>query len=222
MNDNLVDVTFVLDESGSMGSVWDDTMDGFNSFLKEQRDCEKHVSVSLVTFNSEAKILFIAKPVKLVDDLTAKSYRPGGCTALLDALGGAIDAAGTRLDSLSEEDRPGKVLFVVLTDGYENASREYKQADIKTRIEHQIEKYNWEFLFLGADIDAFGEASNIGIKANKVLGHGHTSKGYEAAYSTLSRSFTTYSSNASHLADTTDFFSKDDQDVVAETKIDAP
>lgn len=163
MNMNLTEIAFILDRSGSMGHLTESTISGFNEFLEKQKNLPGEAKLTTVLFDNAYELLHNAVDIKEVRPLTTNEYWTRGCTALYDAVGKTIDDIGVRLAATPEEERPSKVIVVITTDGYENASCEYSQADVKNKITHQTEKYSWEFIFLGANIDSEEVASNIGI-----------------------------------------------------------
>lgn len=166
MNNNLADVTLVIDRSGSMSSCQQEAENGINHFIETQKKEKGECLFSLVQFDTEYE--FVHKGV-LIDTVSKFTLIPRGLTALLDAVGRAINETGERLSTLPENDRPGLVVFVIVTDGAENRSREFNRDQIKKMIEHQQNEYNWQFTFLGANQDAFAEAGSIGIsKVNAV------------------------------------------------------
>jgi len=148
-----------------MEPLTDDTVGGFNNFINEQKAQPGDALVTLVLFNHEYEVVYNAKPIGQVEQLTAKKYNPGGNTALLDAIGRGSYDLGKELSEIDEKGRPGKVIVVIMTDGHENSSKEYKRDRIKKIVEEQTGKYSWSFLFLGANIDAFAEAGGIGVGA---------------------------------------------------------
>lgn len=162
MNRDLTEIIFLLDRSGSMAGLETDTIGGFNAFIEKQRQLEGETIVTAVLFDDRYEILWNGIDANKAI-LTDKEYYVRGSTALLDAVGKTILDVGYRLSKTSEETRPGKVIFVITTDGLENSSREFSYEKVKELIKHQQEKYNWEFIFLGANIDAAKEAGNIGI-----------------------------------------------------------
>lgn len=163
MKNNNMELVFILDMSGSMTELTKSTIGGFNSLIDEQKTVDGKVNVSTVLFNDSSKVLHDRVPLEKVKHLTEREYRASGCTALLDAVGGAIHHIGNVQKYSSPEYRAEKVLFVITTDGYENASREYSYQNVRSMIERQKEKYGWEFIFLGANIDAEGVAERFGI-----------------------------------------------------------
>jgi Mg-chelatase subunit ChlD len=157
-------IAVLLDRSGSMAEVKDETISGFNYFLKEQKTAGDNASFTLVQFDSESTdVVHEARPVRDVPDLNQDTYQPRGSTPLLDALGQTINSTGRTLAAIPEANRPDKVVFVVITDGQENASHHFTKARVKEMIDHQTGKYNWQFVYLGANQDAFAEAGAVGI-----------------------------------------------------------
>lgn len=165
MKDNFVKIVFVIDESGSMSSSRSDVIGGFNEFINDQKK-EKagDVNVSLYTFASTVSTVFNNKNIADVPELTMDNYRPGGSTALNDAVGKAINETGYELAAMPEEERPSVVMMVIMTDGEENNSKEFKSAEIRDMIKHQTDKYSWKFIYLGTDITTTRMADDIGIK----------------------------------------------------------
>jgi uncharacterized protein YegL len=157
-------ISVLLDRSGSMGSVKDETISGFNHFLNEQKKAGDNASLSLVQFDTQGiDTVHENVPIKDIPELNGDTYQPRGGTPLLDALGGAIESTGKVLSAIPEEKRHDKVVFVVITDGQENSSRKFTKAKIREMIEHQTNTYQWNFVYLGANQDAFDEAAQIGI-----------------------------------------------------------
>jgi len=157
-------IAVLLDRSGSMGVVKDETISGFNYFLKQQKAAGDNATFTLVQFDSESTdVVHEARPVRDVSDLNQDTYQPRGSTPLLDALGQTIISTGKTLAAMPEAKRPDKVVFVVITDGEENASHQFSKARVKEMIDHQTGKYNWKFIYLGANQDAFAEAGAVGI-----------------------------------------------------------
>ncbi len=157
-------IAVLLDRSGSMGAVKDETISGFNYFLKEQQAAGDNATFTLVQFDSESTdVIHEARQIREVPGLNQDTYLPRGCTPLLDALGQTIISTGKTLAGIPEANRPDKVVFVVITDGEENASHQFTKARVKDMINHQTGKYNWKFIYLGANQDAFAEAGSVGI-----------------------------------------------------------
>lgn len=165
MNNNLTDITVVLDRSGSMQKCRADAEGGVNAFIADQKNKPGECNFTMVEFDSKYNFVHKGVPIQTVPKYT---LIPGGWTALLDAVGRAIDETGERLAKLSEDQRPGLVVFVIVTDGEENASREYTRQQIKEKIEHQQSAYNWQFTFLGANQDAFAAGRSMGVQGQAV------------------------------------------------------
>jgi uncharacterized protein YegL len=163
MNDNLTEIVAILDKSGSMANLTNDTIGGYNNFIKEQKEIPGEAVLSTVLFNDHQKVIHNRINIEHVKPISEKEYSAGGNTALLDAMGRAIKHIGNKLMHTPEEKRPGKVIFFVITDGQENSSTQYGFEKIKYMVEHQKNKYHWEFLFMGANMDAFSVAESIGI-----------------------------------------------------------
>ena len=186
MKKNLTELVFILDRSGSMAGLEADTIGGFNAMTQKQRKDPGEALVSTVLFDNETQVIHDRVPLEKVPALTQKEYYVRGCTALLDAVGGAIHHIGNVHKYAREEDRPEKTLFVITTDGMENASRRYTYDKVKAMIEHQREKYGWEFLFLGANIDAAREAARFGIRADRAANYHADHIGTEVIYEAVS------------------------------------
>ena len=185
MKKNLTELVFILDRSGSMAGLEADTIGGFNAMIEKQRGEPGEAVISTVLFDNETEVIHDRIPLDRVPRLTEKEYYVRGCTALLDAVGGAIHHIGNVHKYAREEDRPEKTLFVITTDGLENASRRYTYDKVKAMIERQREKYGWEFLFLGANIDAAREAARFGIRADCAADYHADSIGTEAVYESV-------------------------------------
>ena len=185
MKKNLTELVMILDRSGSMGGLESDTIGGYNSMLKKQREEEGEVLVSTVLFDDRSEVLYDRVPLEKMPQMTEKEYYVRGCTALLDAVGGAIHHIGNVHKYAREEDRPEKTIFVITTDGLENASREYSYGRVKKMVEQQKEKYGWEFLFLGANIDAIETAGRFGISADRAANYNSDREGTALNYEVL-------------------------------------
>ena len=171
MKKNLTELVFILDRSGSMAGLEDDTIGGFNAMLEKQKAEPGEAYVSTVLFDNRGEVVHDRLPLERGPALTRKEYFVRGCTALLDAVGGAIQHIGNIHKYAREEDRPQRTLFIITTDGMENASRRYDYPRVREMIERQKEKYGWEFLFLGANIDAAKEAARFGISAERAANY---------------------------------------------------
>lgn len=182
MNDNLMEVVCIIDESGSMSDLRDDTIGGFNAYLETLKELEKDVKLTLVTFSDVYKTVIDGLNVKSIKKLTKKDYSPNGNTALLDAVGSTMIKVGRRLADTPEQERPGKVSFFIATDGQENASREFSIEKIKDMVKEQTEKYSWDFVFAGANIDAFGAGSSMNVNAANIANYTADSVGTRSLY----------------------------------------
>lgn len=185
MKKNLTELVFILDRSGSMAGLEQDTIGGFNAMIEKQRKEPGEAVISTVLFDNETEVIHDRISLDKVSALTEKEYYVRGCTALLDAVGGAIHHISNVHKYAREEDRPEKTLFVITTDGLENASRHYTYEKVKSMIERQRETYGWEFLFLGANIDAAREAARFGIRADCAADYHADSIGTEAVYESV-------------------------------------
>ncbi|MBR2929509.1 MAG: VWA domain-containing protein [Oscillospiraceae bacterium] len=181
----MTELVFILDQSGSMSGLEADTIGGFNSMIEKQKREEGKALVSTVLFNSESKVIHDRLPLEQVPRMT-EEYFPHGCTALLDAVGGAIRHIGNIHKYARAEDVPEKTLFVITTDGYENASKHYDYETVRKMIERQKENYGWEFLFLGANIDAAAEAKRFGIHADRAVNYKCDREGTALNYEVIS------------------------------------
>ena len=186
MKENLTELVFILDRSGSMSGLETDTIGGFNSMLKKQKKESGEAFVTTVLFDDKYEVLHDRYDIKGVNLLTEKEYYVRGSTALLDAIGITINNIGKALSDAKEEDRPGKVLFVIITDGMENSSREFSYEKVKKMVEHQKSKYSWDFIFLGANIDAIKTANSFGISADMATNFVSDSVGTQLNYKIVS------------------------------------
>ena len=187
MKKNLTELVFILDRSGSMSGLEADTIGGFNAMIEKQKKEEGEALISTVLFDNDMQVIHDRVPLDSVPALTEKEYFVRGCTALLDAVGGAIHHIGNVHKYAREEDRPEKTLFVITTDGMENASRRYTYDKVRSMIEHEKEKYGWEFLFLGANIDAAREAARFGISADRAANYHADHRGTGVIYEAVSQ-----------------------------------
>lgn len=187
MRKGLTEVIFILDRSGSMSGLEADTIGGFNSMIAKQKKEEGEAYISTVIFDDKTEVLYDRVPVSKIEPMNDKQYYVRGCTALLDALGGAIHHIGNVHKYAREEERPEKTLFIITTDGMENSSRQYSYEKVKKMVERQKKKYGWEFLFLGANIDAIEVAERFGIAANRAINYESDCQGTQLNYEVLSR-----------------------------------
>ena len=186
MKNNITELVFILDRSGSMAGLEGDTIGGFNALIEKQRKEKGECYVSTVLFDNVSEVLHDRVKLCEVPKMTEKDYTVRGCTALIDAIGGAIHHIGNIHKYARPEDRPEKTLFIITTDGMENASRRYTYEKVKQMIERQKNKYGWEFLFLGANIDAISEAGKFGIRPACAVNYNCDSVGTAINYKTLS------------------------------------
>ena len=186
MRKNLTELVFILDRSGSMAGLEKDTIGGFNAMIEKQKTEPGEAVISTVLFDNRSEVIHDRLNLTAVPQMTEKEYYVRGCTALLDAVGGAIHHIGNVHKYAREEDRPEKTLFVITTDGMENASRHYTYDKVKAMITRQKEEYGWEFLFLGANIDAAQEAARFGIGEEFAADYHADACGTEVIYKAVS------------------------------------
>ena len=182
----MTELVFILDRSGSMSGLEKDTIGGFNSMIEKQKREDGQALVSTVLFDNESVVIHDRLPLDRVPPLTEREYYTRGCTALLDAVGGAIHHIGNVHKYARKEDVPEKTLFIITTDGYENASRRYDYEKVRQMIQHEKEKYGWEFLFLGANIDAAAEAKRFGISEDRAVTYKCDAAGTALNYDVIS------------------------------------
>ncbi|MDP2692874.1 MAG: VWA domain-containing protein [bacterium] len=182
MKTNYSHIAVILDRSGSMSSVKEATIAGFNDFLDKQKKTPGEATISLHQFDDVYETVYDFANLQYAPLLNETTYQPRNSTALLDAIGKTINNLGVRLGAMTENERPERIIVVIQTDGYENASKEYTKDKINELIIHQRDKYNWQFLFLGANQDAIMTASSIGIQANKSMTYDHSSVGTSNMY----------------------------------------
>jgi len=187
MRKGLTEVVFILDRSGSMRGLEADTIGGFNSMVEKQRKEEGEALVSVVLFDDQVEIPYDRVPVDKVETMTDSQYYVRGCTALLDAIGGAVHHIAKLHKNLPENEVPEKTLFIITTDGMENASRRYGAQQVKDMIQRQKERYGWEFLFLAANIDAVEAAEHIGISRSRAANYRADEAGTERMFGAMSK-----------------------------------
>jgi len=190
MKAGLTEIICVIDKSGSMDAIKKDAIGAFNSFLAAQKALPGEAKLTLTLFDTDYQIKLNGVDIKTVQDLTEKTYTPGGCTALLDAAGRTIDKVGERLSATQEDQKPEKVIMVILTDGEENSSKEYTHEQLMKKINHQRDTYKWEFIFLAANQDAIQAGQAIGIVHN--VNYAPTSKGLQGAVQCFSSAVASY------------------------------
>jgi hypothetical protein len=204
MKKDYTDINIVLDRSGSMESIKSDTIGGFNSFLNEQKKVAGEATITLVQFDDIYEEVYKAIPLSNAPLLNNDTFIPRNTTALLDAIGKTIVQTGNRLAAMSEDNRPEKVIFVILTDGLENASHEYKIEQINRMISHQRDVYKWEFVFLGANQDAIATASQMGISQANALTYAANTIGTQKAFDAVAYNIAAYRANIAPSASFSD------------------
>ena len=186
MKNNITEIVFILDKSGSMSGFETDTVGGFNSVIEKQKKTDGKVYVSTVLFDNNSEVIHDRVDITEIKPMTLSDYTVGGCTALLDAIGGAIHHIGNIHKYARPEDVPEHTVFIITTDGMENASHRYSSAKVKEMIKHQREESGWEFIFLAANIDAVETAENIGIKRERAANYRQDSNGMQVTYEAMS------------------------------------
>ena len=187
MGKGLTELVFILDRSGSMSGLEADIIGGFNSLIAKQKKEEGTALISTVLFDDHAEVLYDRISLDRIEPMNDRQYYVRGCTALLDALGGAIHHIGNVHKYAREEDRPAKTIFIITTDGMENSSHRYTYDKVKKMVERQRDRYGWEFLFLGANIDAIEVAGRFGVQANRAVNYECDSEGTQLNYEVLSK-----------------------------------
>ncbi len=185
MKNNITELVFILDRSGSMAGLEADTIGGFNAMIEKQKKEEGECYVSTVLFDDVSVVLHDRKKLTEIPKMTDEDYTVRGCTALIDAIGGAIHHIGNIHKYARPEDVPAHTMFIITTDGMENASRRYSSDKVKNMIEHQKAKYGWEFLFIGANIDAVETAARYGIDASRAVNYHADKQGTQVLYETV-------------------------------------
>lgn len=186
MKTNITELVFILDKSGSMSGLESDTIGGYNALLKKQKEEAGEATITTVLFNDKVELLHDRINVKGICPITEKEYFVSGCTALLDAIGKTIHKIGNVQRNTNEEHRADKVMFVITTDGMENASTEYNYEKIKKMVERQKQKYGWEFIFIGANIDAISTAAKFGISSDRAANYNADGQGTRLNYEAVS------------------------------------
>lgn len=201
MSKNLTEIVFILDRSVYMSGLERDTIGGFNSMIEKQKKAEGEALISTVLFDNVSEVLHDRVNAKYIQPMTDRDYTVRGCTALLDAIGGAVHHIGNVHKYARPEDVREHTMFVITTDGMENASRRYTYEKVKQMIERQKTKYNWEFLFLGANIDAVQTAGQLGIGADRAVNYQCDSEGTALNYDVVSAAISSVRCSASLSAD---------------------
>lgn len=192
MKKGLTELVFILDKSGSMGGLEADTIGGYNSMLARQQAVEGECRITTVLFDNNYELLHDRIDIRAVSPITEKEYQVGGSTALLDAIGRTIHKIGNAQKHTADDYRAEKVMFVIITDGEENSSREYSAETVKAQIERQKTKYGWEFIFLGANIDAAQTAGRFGISADRAQNYHVDSEGVEINFRVMSEAVASF------------------------------
>lgn len=192
---NFTAIAVIIDASGSMAGLTNDTIGNFNSFLNDQKAIPGEAVFSLCTFNTACQMVHDFVPLHGVEELNNKTYRASGGTALLDAMGTTIDAMGAKLAAMPEHERPSKVIVLVITDGEENSSEIFTLEQIKDKVTHQHDKYSWEFVFIGANIDAIAAGTSLGIAACNSVAYTSDSRGTQQLYRSVSSNLGSYRSS---------------------------
>lgn len=201
-----------MDRSGSMSNLTEKSVEGFNQFVKDQKKIEGTADLTLVIFDTEYETVFEDVDIQNVNPISANDIYARGMTALLDGVGRTVDSVGVKLDKLGENEKPEHVIFVIMTDGHENASVEYKREQIKNLIEQQQNTYNWTFLFLGANQDAFAEASSLGISGFTTANYDASGVGTQNAYHTTSTFASNIRSNVANVS-LQDTYTEEEKDI---------
>jgi uncharacterized protein YegL len=186
------EIVVVVDKSGSMRSKQNDAIGGFNGFVEDQRKVPGEANLTLIMFDTTYNVCYTGKPIAGVEALDTNTYRPGGGTALNDALARGIIETGKRLADMPEDSRPNKVICVVITDGEENSSKEHTKEQVQEMVRHQEGKYGWAFIYLGAGVDAFAEAAQLGIQKDMAVNFADSAKGVRSAYAATSEAVSSY------------------------------
>lgn len=201
MKKGLVEFVFILDRSGSMRGLESDTIGGFNSLIEKQRETPGDVLVSLVLFDDQFEVVYHRRDIKAIPALSTKEYFVRGSTALVDAIGRGIRKIVNVYKALGDDNVPEKTVFVITTDGQENASKEFDSHTLKRLVQQQQEKYGWEFMFLGANIDAFATAQNMGFKESRTANVQYSKAGMRSQYDVVERALFRYRNDDKNFAD---------------------
>lgn len=201
MKKGLVEYVFVLDRSGSMRGLETDTIGGFNSLIEKQREYQGDVLVSLVLFDDQFEVVYHRRDIKAIPGLSTKEYFVRGSTALVDAIGRGIRKIVNVYKAIGEDNIPEKTVFVVTTDGQENASKEFDSHTLKRLVQQQQEKYGWEFMFLGANIDAFATSESMGFKETHTANVKYSKSGMRSQFDVVERALFRYRNDDKNFAD---------------------
>jgi Mg-chelatase subunit ChlD len=193
---NFTSINVIIDASGSMRDLASDTIGSFNQFLTEQREVPGEAALTLYTFSTDYRLVHNFEKLANVVDLSSKSYSTGGGTALLDAMATCIDSVGQKLAAMPEEERPSKIIFLIITDGEENSSVRYAGQEgrekVRAMVEHQREKYSWEFVFMGANMDSIQAGTSLGISSSNSANYVPTAAGTAGLYKSVSSGLRSY------------------------------
>ena len=211
MKNNITELVFILDRSGSMSGFEADTIGGFNSTIEKQKEQEGKVYVSTVLFDNYSEVIHDRVDISEIKPMTRNEYQVRGCTALLDAIGGAIHHIGNVYKYARPEDVPEHTIFIITTDGMENASHTYSSARVKEMIKRQTEKYGWEFIFLAANIDAVETAENIGIRRDRAANYRQTKEGVSRSYYAMSEAITSVRCDCADKMNLEEYLNEDDK-----------
>ena len=212
MKTNITELVFILDRSGSMAGFEADTIGGFNATIEKQKKQDGKVYVSTVLFDNESEVINDRVDIDEIRPMTENEYQVGGCTALLDAIGGSIHHIGNIHKYARPEDVPEHTVFVITTDGMENASHRYSSQEIKSKIKRQTEKYGWEFIFLAANIDAVETAESIGIRRERAANYRQTKEGVGRSYYAMCEAITSVRMNCADKMDLEEYLKEDDKE----------
>ena len=210
-NNNITELVFILDRSGSMSGLESDTVGGFNTMIEKQKKQNAPCYVSTVLFNNTSEVLYDRVKLGEVQKMTEENFFVGGSTALMDAIGGAIHHIGNIHKYIRPEDVPANTMFVIMTDGMENASRNYSSDRVKQMIERQKKRYGWEFLFIGANIDAVETAARYGIDADRAVNYHADKEGTRVVYQSVANAVCSVRANKELRADWSEEIDKDYQ-----------
>ena len=210
-NNNITELVFILDRSGSMSGLESDTVGGFNTMIEKQKKQNAPCYVSTVLFNHTSEVLYDRVKLDEVQKMTEDDFFVGGSTALMDAIGGAIHHIGNIHKYIRPEDVPANTMFVIMTDGMENASRNYSSDRVKQMIECQKKRYGWEFLFIGANIDAVETAARYGIDADRAVNYHADKEGTRVVYQSVANAVCNVRANKELRADWSEEIDRDYQ-----------
>ena len=210
MKNNITEIVFILDRSGSMSGFEADTIGGFNATIEKQKEQDGKVYVSTVLFDNTSEVIHDRIDINEIKRMTRRDYQVRGCTALLDAIGGAIHHIGNIHKYARPKDVPEHTIFIITTDGMENASHRYSSEKVKEMIKRQTEKYGWEFIFLAANIDAVETAENIGIRKERAANYRQTKEGVGRSYYAMSKAITSVRCNCAEAMSLEEYLKEDD------------